>query len=60
VSLDQDVDEMLADALERLPHWKTRTVEFVKSLRDQYEERGSLTEAQLEALERICEELEGQ
>jgi hypothetical protein len=59
VSLDQDINEMLEDALEKLPHWKIKTIEFIKSLRDQYEERGSLTEAQIEALEKICGELEG-
>jgi hypothetical protein len=57
VSLDQEISEMLEQALENLPHWKTGALEFVESLRDQYEEKGQLSEKQIEALEKIFNEL---
>jgi len=50
---------MIADLLERLPAWKSETIRLVKSMRDQYEQRGELSERQIETLEKMSQELEG-
>jgi hypothetical protein len=58
MGLDGDIEDMLMTVMDRVPAWKTDTMAFVKSLRDQYEEKGELTEKQLEKLEQIYNELE--
>jgi hypothetical protein len=57
--LDQEIEEMIADLLERLPAWKSDTINLVKSMRNQYEQRGELSERQIETLEKMVQELEG-
>ena len=52
-----DIDDMLETAIERTPSWKTGQISFLRSLQASFEQRGRLTDRQIESLERICQEL---
>lgn len=54
---DEDVQTTIEYLLGNLPEWMTEKIEFVQSLKKQFEERGSLTERQQEALNAAYEKL---